>query len=377
MGLFDVLRGELVDIVEWLDDDRHTLVWRFPRPDNAIKQGAELIVRPGQMAIFVNQGELADVFEPGRYQLSTGNLPILSRLQGWKHGFNSPFKSEVYFVSTRQVTDLKWGTQNPVPLRDLDFGMIRLRAFGTYTLRAVDPRILLRELVSTAQVFDANEIGELLRTMIQNSFATMLGESQIAALDLAANYSAFAEQLRQRVCEQIDDEYGLDVPTLLIANISFPEAVEKAMDQRASMGALGDLNKFQQFQMGNAMLAAAENTASGGAGSGMGMGLGAAMGMQMMGGGMMGQQPPQQQYQQAPPPPPPAQMWHVAVNGQTQGPFTTEQMQQGAASGQLTPQTTVWTQGMAAWLPASQVPALAGMFAPAPPPPPPPGTDTP
>src|SRR5688572_19338421 len=150
MGLFDKLKGELVDIIEWVDDSNgHTLVWRFPRYQNEIKNGAQLIVRPGQVAVFVHMGKLADVFEPGTHTLATNNLPLLSTLQGWKHGFNSPFKAEVYFVSTRQVTDLKWGTPNPIMLRDADFGPIRLRAFGTYTLRATDPKALLKELVGT------------------------------------------------------------------------------------------------------------------------------------------------------------------------------------------------------------------------------------
>ena len=149
MGLFDKLRGELVDIIEWIDDSRTTLAWRFPRYQNEIKNGAQLIVRPGQKAVFVHRGEIADVFEPGHYELKADNLPLLSTIQGWKFGFNSPFRSEVYFVSTRQVTDLKWGTPNPIMLRDADFGPIRLRAFGTYTVKAVDPKALLKELIGT------------------------------------------------------------------------------------------------------------------------------------------------------------------------------------------------------------------------------------
>src|SRR5690606_18096859 len=153
----------LIDIIEWIDDSRHTLVWRFPRYQNEIKNGAQLIVRPGQVAVFVHRGEIADAFEPGSYTLTTDNLPILSTLQGWKHGFNSPFRSEVYFVSTRQISDLKWGTPNPIMLRDADFGPVRLRAFGTYTLKALDPKALLKELVGTDQELQADETGELLR----------------------------------------------------------------------------------------------------------------------------------------------------------------------------------------------------------------------
>ena len=366
MGLLDKLRGELVDIVEWLDHTRDTLVWRFPRYHNQIKNGAQLIVRPGQVAVFIHRGELADVFEPGAYELCTDNLPILSTLQGWKYGFDSPFKSEVYFVSTRQITDLKWGTPNPIMLRDPEFGPIRLRAFGTYALKAVEPRALLKELVGTDAVFEADEIHELLRSMINTALADMLGESDIAALDLAAKYEELSARLRQNVVERVDEEYGLDVPQLFIVNISLPEEVEKALDVRTSMGVIGDMGRFQQYQMGQAMTAAAENPSGGGAAEGMGLGMGFAMAGRMMQGA--GQAAP------APagvmPPPPPGGVWYIAVNGQTQGPFTLAQLADGIAAGQVTDATPVWTAGMASWLPAGQVPQLTGQFGAAPPPPP-------
>ncbi len=366
MGLFDKLRGELVDIVEWIDHTSDTLVWRFPRYNNEIKNGAQLIVRPGQMAILVLRGQLADVFEPGAYQLATQNLPILSTLQGWKHGFESPFKSEVYFVNTTQVTDLKWGTPNPIMLRDPDFGPIRLRAFGNFALKADDPTSLLKELVGTDASFEADEILELLRSMINTAFAEALGKSELAALDLAANYQVLAEKIRQDVIARVDDEYGLNIPQLLIVNISLPEEVEKALDTRTSMSVIGDLGRFQQYQMGQAMTAAAENPAGGGASEGMGLGMGFAMANQMMQGagqaaGTAG----------AMPPPPPAAAWHVAVNGQTQGPFSIAQLAGGIAQGRITAATMVWMAGMNAWTPAGQVPQLAGQFSVAPPPPPP------
>lgn len=280
MGLFDKLRGELVDIIEWIDDSKHTLVWRFPRYQNEIKNGAQLIVRPGQKAVFVHRGEIADVFDEGHYELKADNLPILSTLQGWKYGFNSPFRSEVYFVSTRQLTDLKWGTPNPVMLRDPEFGPIRLRAFGTYTLKAVDPKALLKELVGTNAEFSSDDLSELMRSIITQAFTDMLGTSKIAALDLASHYQEMAVELRKLVVERIDDEYGLDIPQLFIVNVSLPEAVEKALDTRTSMGVVGDMNKFQQYQMGNAMMASAENPGGGGA-EGMGLGMGFAMANRM------------------------------------------------------------------------------------------------
>jgi membrane protease subunit (stomatin/prohibitin family) len=366
MGLLDKLRGELVDIIEWVDDSRHTLVWRFPRYHNQIKHGAQLLVRPGQVAVFVHRGELADVFEPGHYTLTTDNLPILSTLQGWKYGFDSPFKSEVYFVSTRPITDLKWGTPNPIMLRDADFGPVRLRAFGTYTLRAIDPKALLKELVGADSQVDADEITELLRSLVAEAFADLVGSSKVAALDLAARYREMSEDLRKLVFERIDDEYGLDVPQLVIVNISLPEAVEKALDTRTSMGVIGDMQQFQQYQMGQAMMAAAQNPAGGGAAEGMGLGMGFAMANRMT------------QATGAPtatavaPPPLPSLAWYVAANGQSRGPFTPEQLVRAIGTGEVTPQSHVWTQGMPAWQPAGQVSQLAGHFGAAPPPPPPP-----
>lgn len=199
LGLFEKLRHEFIDIIEWIDDSRHALVWRFPRYQNEIKNGAQLIVRPGQAAVFVHRGEIADVFEPGHYELKTDNLPLLSTIAGWKHGFNSPFKAEVYFVSTKQITDLKWGTPNPIMMRDPEFGPIRIRAFGTYALKVVSPRALLEELVGTDKVVNAEEVTELLRSIIISTFADVLGNANVAALDLASKYQEFGETLRLAV----------------------------------------------------------------------------------------------------------------------------------------------------------------------------------
>ncbi|QDT39702.1 SPFH domain-containing protein [Stratiformator vulcanicus] len=373
MGLFDKLRAELIDIIEWVDDSRSTLVWRFPRYQNEIKNGAALIVRPGQVAVFVHRGELADVFEPGHYELSTDNLPILSTLQGWKHGFNSPFRSEVYFVSTRQINDLKWGTPNPIMLRDDDFGPVRLRAFGTYTMKALDPKILLKELVGTDSEVDADEIGELMRSIIVSAFADLLGTQKVAALDLAANYREMGDELAKLVNERIDDEYGLEVPALFILNVSLPEAVEEALDKRSSMGIIGDMGRYQAYQFGTAMGDMANNPGGGGAmGEGLGMGMGFAMANKFAG---MGGAPQAEGMPSAPPPPPQAS-WHIAANGQTQGPFPQQSFQQGILSGQVTPDTLVWTAGMDGWKPAGQVPQLVSLFSsnPAPPPPPAPAT---
>lgn len=367
MGLFDKLRGELIDIIEWIDDTNHTLVWRFPRHNNEIKNGARLIVRPGQVAVFVHNGEIADVYQPGHYELTTENMPIMSTLQGWKYGFASPFKAEVYFVSTRQVTDLKWGTPNPVMLRDPEFGPIRIRAFGTYTLKAVEPKALIREIVGTDGDFQTDEITELLRSMITSAFSDVLGKLQLAALDLASKYQEIAAAIRAVVVEQIDDEYGLDCPQLIVVNISLPEAVEKALDTRTSMGVIGDMNRYQQYQMGHAIGAAATNPAGGGAAEGMGLGLGFAMANRMM---PMGNAPAAGGM--APPPPPPAAAWYVANNGQTEGPYALEQLAAGISTGQVKKETMVWSAGMAGWSAASDIGQLASYFSTATPPPPPP-----
>jgi membrane protease subunit (stomatin/prohibitin family) len=353
MGLLDKLRAELIDIVEWVDDSRHTLVWRFPRYHNQIKNGAQLIVRPGQLAVFVREGKLADVFGPGQHRLETRNLPVLSTLAGWAKGFDSPFKAEVYFVSTRPITDLKWGTPSPVLMRDPDFGPVRVRAFGTYTLRAIDPRRLLEQLVGADSSFEADEIGELLRAIIATAFADLVAKSEIALLDLSKNYQSLSDQLRDLAQTRIDDEYGLEIPQLFLVNVSVPAEVEQALDARTSMNAIGDLAAYQAYQLGQAMPVAAANPAGGLAGAGVGVGMGMAIASPMLGGALRGAPPS--------PPPPPAVVWWVAAGGQTHGPFTPEQL---ARSGLLGADTLVWTAGMPDWQPASGVATLAALLRP-------------
>jgi membrane protease subunit (stomatin/prohibitin family) len=355
MGIIDKLRGELIDIVEWVDDGRRSLIWRFPRYHNEIKYGAQLIVRPGQAAIFVREGRIADVFGPGQHRLDTRNLPVLSTLAGWKYGFESPFKAEVYFVGTRQVTDLKWGTPNPVMLRDPDFGPIRVRAFGTYTLKATDPKRLLEELVGSSPSFEADEIHELVRAIITASFADVVAKAEIPVLDLAAHYQQLAEQVRREVIGRIDDEYGLDIPQLWIVNISVPAEVEQALDARSSMGAIGDMATYQAYRLGQAMPVAAANPAGGLAGAGVGLGMGLALAGPALAGA-------------SPPPVPAAASWHIAEAGRSVGPLSSDGMARAASEGRLRPDTLVWSPGMTGWLPASQVPALAALFPPPPPP---------
>ncbi|MBN2445784.1 MAG: SPFH domain-containing protein [Phycisphaerae bacterium] len=369
MGIWDRLRGELIDIIEWLDPTSNTMVHRFERYNNEIKYGAKLVVREGQAAVFVNEGQIADVFKPGTYELETKNLPILSTLMGWKYGFESPFKAEVYFASTRRFTDLKWGTKNPVMLRDKEFGPVRLRAFGTYVMRVNDPAAFIREIVGTEGRFTTEDITAQLRNMIVSRFVDILGESGIPVLDLAANY----DELGQFITQRIQDEfkvYGLELTKMLVENISLPPAVEAALDKRTSMGVIGNLQQYTQYQTAEAIREAAQNEGGGTAGAGMGMGMGFAMANQMgkaMAGGM------QPQPGAAPPPLPQAAAFFVAINNQQSGPFDHNALQQYAASGQLTRETLVWKQGMPNWIPAGQVPDLQSLFASAPPPLPPKG----
>lgn len=371
MGLFDKIRGEFIDIVEWLDPTNDTMVFRFDRYNNEIKNGAKLVVRESQVAVFINEGQLADVFQPGTYSLTTQNLPILSTLKGWKYGFNSPFKAEVYFVNTKQFTDLKWGTKNPIMMRDPDFGIVRVRAFGTYCIRIRNAGKFLKEIVGTEGNFSTDQIHEQLRNIIVPRFTDILGEQKIPVLDLAANYNEMSDFLTKKLAFEYD-EYGLEITKFLIENISLPKEVEEAIDKRSSMGALGNLNNYTQYQAANAMENAAKTPGSG-AGEGMGMGMGFAMAQQMAN-SMMNPQNNQNQnqnnQQQTPPPPPPQLMIYVADGGQQKGPFNLDQLKQMIVDGTLQKSTFVWKQGLSNWLPAEQLPETAQLFSQVPPPPP-------
>jgi len=279
MGLFDRLVSQFIEIIEWTDDSSDTVVYRFPVYAKEIKMGAQLTVREGQAAVFVNEGKIADVFQPGRYTLTTQNMPILSTLKGWKYGFESPFKAEVYFVATRVFTDLKWGTQNPVMLRDPEFGPIRLRAFGTYAMRAVDPGALLKHLVGTDGLFQVEEVSNQLRNILVATASQVLGSGKFAALDFMARSAEVNSAVEAEVNSGLR-EWGIAITRFLIENVSLPPEVEQALDTRSKMAVLGDLGKFTQFQTAQAIGDAAKNP-GGGAGAGMGLGAGIAMGQQM------------------------------------------------------------------------------------------------
>ena len=283
MSLIDKVKeaalNQFIEVIEWLDDSQNTLLYRFPVAGQEIKNGAQLIVRESQAAVFVFEGQVGDVFTPGRYTIDGGNTPILSKLGAWKFGFNSPMKSEVYFVNTKQFTDMKWGTSNPIMLRDNDFGIVRLRAFGAYSLRVADPGEFIKEVAGTNAHFQTEDIDTQLKRAIVTEFSDALGELKIPALDLAAQYKEIGEAIRAKINEDFRT-YGLEVTKFYVENISLPPEVEAAMDKRASMGALGDAEKYMQFQAADALRDAAQNE-GGGAGLGAGLGAGFAVGGQM------------------------------------------------------------------------------------------------
>ena len=284
MSIFDKVKEEalnqFIEVIEWLDDTGNTLVYRFPVAGQEIKNGAQLIVRESQAAVFVHEGQVADVFTAGKYEIDGGNTPILSKLGAWKYGFNSPFKSEVYFVNTKQFSDMKWGTSNPIMLRDSDFGIVRLRAFGGYSLRVTDPAAFIREIAGTNAQFQTEDIEGQLKRSVVTEFSDALGELKIPALDLASQYKELGEKIRVVINEDFSS-WGLEVVKFYVENISLPEEVEAAMDKRASMGALGNVQTYAQFQAADAMRDAAQNE-GGGAGLGAGLGAGFAVGNQMV-----------------------------------------------------------------------------------------------
>ncbi|MGI9304879.1 MAG: SPFH domain-containing protein [Gammaproteobacteria bacterium] len=363
MGLWDKLTGEFIDVIEWTDSSSDTMVYRFERYGNEIKYGAKLTVREGQAAVFVNEGVIADVFEPGMYELETNNLPILSTLQGWVHNFESPFKAEVYFFSTRQFVDLKWGTRNPIMLRDPEFGPVRLRAYGTYVIRIEDPVKFLRQIVGTDGFFTTDEVTDQLRNLAVSRFATILGESQIPLLDLAANYDDLSKFITAWIGPEFM-EYGLQLTKLLVENVSLPDAVEEALDRRTSMGIVGNLRDYAAFQAAEAMRAAAENP-GGDASAGVGMGMGFAMAQKL--GETLGNI--DEPTAAAPPPVPGAgERYFVAVEGRQTGPFGVDEIKQKAIAGEITRETLVWRRGMSNWAAAAKVQQLAEVLDGIPPP---------
>jgi len=372
MGLWDKLKAELIDIVQWLDDTNDTLVYRFERYGNEIKYNAKLIVREGQMAAFINEGQLADVFKPGTYTLTTQNLPLLATLKGWKYGFESPFKAEVYFCSTRQFTNLKWGTPGPVTMRDPEFGAVRVTAYGLYSIRLKDPAVFIREIVGTDGNFTTESIEDNLRGKIGMRIKEVLPDAGIPIIDLEGKVVQLAETMKTRIAPAIE-ALGLELTEVQVQDIGLPEEVEQAIDKAGAMRAIGDMQKFTQYETANSINDAANNP-GGLAAAGVGVGMGIGIGGQMsgaMGGMFAGQAQPQPGVGGAlssPPPLPPQVQFYVAVSGQQAGPFDLAALQQMARSGQLTRESLVWRQGMTAWDAAGQVAEMLALFEAVPPP---------
>lgn len=386
--MFSFLTNEFIEIIEWQQkNEDDALCWKFPHRNNAIKNGAKLIVREGQRALFLSLGALPDAklppqlvaietangqthgfvgdsFGPGTYTLETKVLPILGTIQGWKYGFESPFKADVFFVSTRRFTGMKWGTPNPLMIRDAEFGPVRIRAFGSYAIQVSDPVKLLRELVSTDPSLQTYEIAEQLRSSVVTRFSQAVAGAGVPVLDMAGSLDQFSGMIQKKLNEEFA-AMGLSFPMFVIENISLPPELEAVLDKRSSMGILGNLDQYAKLQSANAITMAASNP-GGAAGAGMGLGAGVALGQQMAAAMAPGAAAP------APPPLPAAVAWYAGINGQQAGPFDAAGIAGAVQQGRITRETLVWKAGMAGWSPAGSVPELAAAFAAAPPPLPPP-----
>jgi len=359
MGLFT---NEFIDLIEWVDNTTDTLVWKFPRFQNEIKMGAKLTVRESQQAVFMNEGKIADVFQPGLYSLQTQNMPILTTLMGWKYGFNSPFKADVFFASTRQFVDQKWGTKNPITLSDSRFGMFELRAFGSFAFRIVDAGKFLKEVTGTETTYTTEEICGQLRSMIVTKFSSAVAGSNFPVEKLAANLDELSQLCSDRL-NVIFDSYGLKITQFYIENVSMPDDVKKEIFDYSRLNTI-DMQKLTQFRTAQSIDDAAKNPGLAGTGVGLGVGLGVG---KLMTDAMTGQQNNSQQTT----PPPPLPQFFVAVNGQQTGPFTIEQLMQMALKNDLKRESLVWKAGMAQWAPAQTISDLGSVFNNVPPPPPP------
>ena len=283
MGLMDFIKGELLEIIEWTEDSRDTLSYRFPDEDKAIKNGAQLIVRESQVAQFVYLGEFGDTFGPGKHTLTTDNIPVLTRIKSWPYGFNSPFKADVYYVVTRLFTGNKWGTSNPVMLRDNDFGIVRLRAFGTYDFRIVDPKTFLREVAGSDHNFRLDEFNDTMRSRVVSIFTDAIATAKVPVLDVASRYTELGEALLPLINPAVTSKYGLEITSFIVENVSVPPEVEAAIDKRSSMAAIGNLNDFVKYQMGKGFESGGGSAGAAGTAAELAVGFGIAQQMMQQG----------------------------------------------------------------------------------------------
>jgi len=366
MGIMDKLKAELIDVIEWLDATQNTLVYRFERFENEIKYGARLVVREGQAAVCINEGKLADVFLPGTYTLDTRNLPVLTTLKGWKYGFSSPFKVEVYFCSTRQFTNLKWGTPGPVTMRDTEFGAVRVSAYGLYSIKLRDPALFIREIVGTDGNFSTASIEDNLRGKIGTCIKEVLPDIGIPVIDLESRVVQLGETLKSRI-EQSMAAMGIELAEVQVQDIGLPEEIEKAIDKAGAMRFIGDMQRYTQYETASAIKDAANNP-NGLAAAGVGMGMGFGIGGQMASaaGGSLTRH--NQNISENPPPLAGSNRIFVAVNKQQTGPFEVDELSKMIQTGQLTRSTLVWKKGLPSWVTAEQLPELADILNSAPPP---------
>ena len=304
MGLMDYLKSQFLEIIQWQDDSRDTISVRFPDEDKEIKRGAQLIVRESQVAQFVYLGQFGDTFGPGKHTLSTDNIPILSTLKGWKYGFESPFKADVYFVNTRLFTGNKWGTANPIMMRDADFGIVRARAYGTFDFRVVDPPLFLKEVAGTDHHFRLDEFADTMRSRIVSVFSDALATAKVPVLDVASRYSEIGEALLPLINPAVTGKYGIEFPSFIVENVSLPPEVEAAIDKRSSMAAVGNLNDFVKFQMAQGLEKGEGGGGAGGMAAQFAVGMAMAQQMVQQPGGILGQTTPAAAGGQATPPPP-------------------------------------------------------------------------
>ncbi len=353
MGFWDKIFGEFIDVIDWLDESNDTLVYRFERYNNEIKYGAKLTVRQAQAAVFVSEGEIADVLGPGIYELDTKNLPILTTLQHWDHGFESPFKAEIYFCNLRRFTDLKWGTKNPIILRDKEFGAVRLRAFGTYEIRIEDPRKFIEEIVGTNGHFTVDEISNQLRNIIISRFTDIVASLGIPILDLAANYDQLGEYVSEKIAKEFS-EYGLELSRVLIENISVPPTVEEALDKRTSMGMIGDLRKYLDFQTAESLT----KEGGGGASDMIGMGVGFAMADKLAKSFEKQQTSREKEYV----PEPFEKMYYYAKDQEPKGPFNIDEIEEMIKTKEIGSSTLMWSTGMEKWAKARDIEEIETLF---------------
>src|SRR5580704_15802832 len=281
MSLIDYLKTQFLEIIQWQDDSRDTLVFRYPDMQKEIKRGAQLIVRESQVAQFVYQGQFGDTFGPGTHTLVTDNIPILSTLKGWKYGLESTFKADVYFVNTRLFTGNKWGTANPIMLRDTDFGIVRTRAYGTFDFHVTDVKVFLKEVAGTDDHFRLDEFADAMRSRIVSVFTEALASAKVPVLDIASRYQELGAALLPLINPQVSSKYGIEISSFIVENVSLPAEVEAAIDKRSSMAAVGNLNDYVKFQMAESMTKGGGEAGSM-AGTAAGLGAGLAMGQQMV-----------------------------------------------------------------------------------------------